>query len=104
MGMRKRAGMAISLCIAACIALSTAVYAAGTTLVGDQTIYSAVDSNAAGHAEAFRSTASASGTVTSLTVYVPSSSKATSLAAGLYADNGGTPGALLGQGQLIVSR
>jgi Domain of unknown function (DUF4082) len=79
---------------------STVPQAAGTLLIGDQTIYAAVDSNAAGHAEAFRATASASGTVTSLGVYVDPSSKASSMVAGLYADNGGTPGNLLTQGQL----
>jgi hypothetical protein len=81
-------------------AFSTVVHAAGTPLAGDQTIYSFVDSNAAGHAEAFRATASASGTVTSLSVYVDSSSGGTSMVAGLYRDNGGTPGGLLAQGQL----
>jgi|HubBroStandDraft_6_1064221.scaffolds.fasta_scaffold458319_1 hypothetical protein len=81
-------------------ASSPAVQAAGPPLVGDQTIYSTVDSNTAGHAEAFRATASASGIVTSISVYVDASSRASNMVAGLYADNGGTPGSLLVQGQL----
>lgn len=75
-------------------------HAAGAVLVGNQTVYSAVDDNAAGQAEAFRATAAATGTVTSLSVYIDPSSRAKTLVAGLYADNGGTPGALLTQGQL----
>ncbi len=96
----KESGIATILAVIIWMGLSTLVHAAGTILVGNQTIYSSVDSNTAGHAEAFRATASASGTVTSLSVYVDPSSKATSMVAGLYADKGGTPGNLLAQGQL----
>jgi len=80
--------------------LGSVVHAAGSILVGDQAVYQDVDSNSAGVAEAFRTTASASGTIASLSVYVDSSSSATSLVTGLYIDNGGTPGNLLTQGQL----
>lgn len=45
-------------------------------------------------------TASASGTVTSLTAYVDASSKANRLIVGLYSDKSGTPGSLLTQGAL----
>ena len=76
------------------------VYAAGTILVGQQQLASTIDSNAAGVAEAFRATASASGTVTSLSAYVDASSTGTKLVLGLYSDKNGTPGNLLGQGSL----
>src|SRR5436190_24236787 len=59
----KKSGQAKKISIAAILSaviwavFSTMVLAAGATLVGDQTIHSSVDSNAAGHAEAFRATA-----------------------------------------------
>jgi hypothetical protein len=74
--------------------------AAGPVLVGTQTIQSQVDSNAAGQAEAFKTTAVASGAVTSLSVYVDAGSTAITLVVGLYADSAGKPGALLTQGSL----
>jgi glucose/arabinose dehydrogenase len=72
----------------------------GPPVVGTQTVYSNTDQNPAGVAEAFRTTASGSGTLSSLTVYVDSRSSATKLVAGVYADNGGRPDALLTQGTL----
>jgi hypothetical protein len=71
-------------------------------LLGDQQVQPDKDSNQAGRAEAFATTASASGTLTGLTVYVDATSTATSLIAGLYADSGGHPGALLTQGVLAA--
>jgi hypothetical protein len=69
-------------------------------LLGDQAVEAGADSNPAGSAEAFKTTASATGIVATLSVYVDTGSTATSLVAGLYADNGGQPGALLGSGTL----
>ena len=74
--------------------------AAGTVLLGDQSVEPKGDSNPAGAAEAFQATASASGVAAKLTVYVDSGSTATSLVAGIYTDAGGHPGALLGAGAL----
>jgi hypothetical protein len=71
-----------------------------TYLFGDRTIEAADDSNTAGVAEAFTTTAPTAGTVRKLTVYVASGSTATTLVAGLYADAGGHPGALLAAGSL----
>ena len=65
-------------------------------LFGDQQIEGVVDYNDPGMAEAFRTTASASGTLSKLTVYVDAGSNATKLTAGVYADAAGHPGALLG--------
>ena len=73
-------------------------FAAGTVLLGSQNIASTLDSNQPGEAEAFQFTATTSGTLGSLTVYLDSSSSATQLVAGLYANSGQNPGVLLSQG------
>jgi hypothetical protein len=69
-------------------------------LVGDQAVEPIVDSNAPGQAEAFRSSATASGTLAKATVYVDATSAATKLVVGVYTDNGGHPGTLIAQGSL----
>jgi hypothetical protein len=69
-----------------------------SVLLGDQSIEAQLDNNALGSAEAFPTTASASGTVTTLWIYLDGSSTATKLVAGLYADSAGHPGALIAQG------
>ena len=74
--------------------------AADGTIVGDTAIEPSTDSDAIGLAEAFQFTASGSGTVTNLNVYVDASSTATTLVAGLYADTSGHPGSLLTQGSV----
>lgn len=81
-------------------ALMLAASAGAAVLLGDQTVEAKTDYNAAGLAEAFRTTAAATGTVSLLTVYVDATSTATAIVAGLYSDNGGHPGTLLGQGTL----
>jgi outer membrane protein assembly factor BamB len=70
----------------------------GTVLFGDQAIESQRDSNASGKAEAFQTTANATGTLASMIVYLDASSTASKVYLGLYADNNGHPGALLTQG------
>ena len=72
----------------------------GATLVGTETVGPDVDNAPAGMAEAFRTTASTTGPVSWLTVYLDSSATATELVAGLYADAAGKPGALLTTGRL----
>ena len=74
--------------------------AASVVLVGDQATEAGADSNPAGSAEAFKTTAATTGTVATLTVYVDAGSTATSLITGIYADLAGKPGALLGSGTL----
>jgi hypothetical protein len=77
--------------------------AAGTpvVLVGSDAIQGQQDSNAAGTAEAFQYTASSSGTVNRLYIYIDSGSTATQVILGLYSDVGGNaPGTLLTQGTL----
>jgi outer membrane protein assembly factor BamB len=69
-----------------------------SVLLGDQSIEAQLDDNPLGSAEAFPTTASSSGTVTTLWIYLDGSSTATKLVAGLYADSAGHPGALIAQG------
>lgn len=73
---------------------------AATPILGSATIAPATDTDSIGVAEAFKATASSSGTANALYVYVDASSTATTLVAGLYTDNGGHPGTLLAQGSL----
>jgi hypothetical protein len=76
--------------------------AAATVLLGDQNVEAAGDSDVGGTAEAFRTTATASGQLTALNVYVATGSAATTLVAGVYGDGGGRPGSLLAQGSLAA--
>jgi hypothetical protein len=70
-----------------------------TVLLGDQNVESQADSSLPlGQAEAFQATASASGIVQSLVVYLDSTSTVSQLTVGLYADASGHPGTLLSQG------
>ena len=92
----------IRLCLALSVALVAAGPAQGAVLVGTQQVLGSVDYNPAGVAEAFRSTASVSGSVATLNVYVDASSTAGSLVAGLYAESGTHPGALLAKGSLTA--
>jgi Domain of unknown function (DUF1929)/Bacterial Ig domain/Glyoxal oxidase N-terminus/Galactose oxidase, central domain/Kelch motif len=73
---------------------------AAAPLLGNATVEPSVDADGIGLAEAFKATASSTGSVNALFVYVDTSSTATTLAAGLYSDNGGHPGTLLAQGSL----
>lgn len=73
------------------------VGAASAVLFGTQTIGSFRDSNSQGSAEAFQATATGSGTLGSLSVYVDTPNTATKLVVGLYADSNGHPGTLLTQ-------
>jgi chitodextrinase len=70
---------------------------AATQLLGSSVLQASSDSDLAGQAEAFQTTAAASGTVASLSVYLDAGSTATKLVAGVYTDSSGRPGTLLGQ-------
>ena len=87
----------ISVLIVLCITSVFVSSVSAQVLLGDQAIESSVDSNVINKAEAFQTTASLSGTVGSLTVYIDTRSTATKVYLGLYADNNGHPGALLSQ-------
>src|SRR3954468_19870378 len=77
---------------------SVAAAAAPQTLIGDSTVQTTADSNGAGTAEAFKATASASGTTTKMSVYVASGNTAPTVVVGIYSDANGHPGALLTKG------
>ena len=81
------------------IRLQASVDVTGPSL-GVKTIGSEVDANRAGMAEAFRAVAPADGTIHGLNVFVAKKTKAKTLVAGVYADAGGHPGALLASGSL----
>jgi len=70
----------------------------GVISVGEQTIESSQDTNPNGQAEAFPFTASRSGTITTLGVYLDAASTVGKVVVGLYANNGTHPGTLLTQG------
>jgi Ca2+-binding RTX toxin-like protein len=69
-------------------------------LVGNGTTEAQADNDAAGRAEAFKTTASASGSVTQLRVFIDTGNTATNVQVGLYTDNAGHPGTLLTSGTL----
>ena len=69
-------------------------------LFGSQTVGPAVDSNPAGSAQAFAVTSSTGGTADSVKIYVGPSDAASTVSAGIYADDAGQPGALVGSGSL----
>lgn len=80
------------------IATLTVTPATRTVLFGNRAIESNIDSDSRGVVEAFQATATASGILGSITVYLDSTSTATTIHTGLYTDNSGHPGALLTQG------
>ena len=69
-----------------------------TTLLGNGVIEDLRDAVEPGMAEAFPMTATATGPLPALRVYVDDTSRATTLAAGIYADAGGHPGSRIAQG------
>src|SRR5271169_6359577 len=72
--------------------------ASSTVLLGNPNVESEAGAIPVGQAEAFQATANASGNLQSLVIYLDSTSTVPQLAAGLYADARGHPGALLSQG------
>jgi hypothetical protein len=72
--------------------------AAQSPIIGDSRIEPNLDSNSAGMAEAFVYSASSSGTVTQLSVYLDARSTASRVILGLYTNGNGHPGRLLAQG------
>ncbi len=66
--------------------------------VGNQNIEGSADPSSVGTVEATRYVTTAGGAVTSLSIYLDASNRATSFALGLYSDAGGAPGTLLAQG------
>jgi PKD repeat protein len=69
-------------------------------LLGEQALGSVSDSLPQRTAAAFQTTASVTGQITSLPVYIDTGSASTKLIAGLYADSNGRPGARIATGTL----
>ena len=67
-------------------------------LIGVSSVGSALDSNGAGQAEAFLTTAGATGSVTTISVYLDSRNTAKAVYVGLYSNSNGHPRTLLGGG------
>ena len=83
------------------IAVTLTVTAAGLhTLIGDGNIEPNADDNTAGSAEAFPATATATGSMVQVRVYIDQGSAASKLVAGLYTSVSGPPAQLLTQGTL----
>jgi hypothetical protein len=80
-------------------ASATVTVAAGASgmLLGDLNVESTLDSNAAGRAQAFQTTAGAGGLLGSLNLYIDATSTASQVAIGVYSDSGGHPSVLLSQ-------
>ena len=76
----------------------------GMQLLGLSSIQGSADHDAAGEAEAFRFTATASGQAGSLTLYVDAGSGATTVTVGVYSDANGKPGTLIASGSLSAPR
>jgi hypothetical protein len=73
-------------------------------LLGDQVIEGSLDNSSAGMAEAFQATASSTGTLASLTIYLDSSSRSRQIFVGLYTNAAGHPGVLLVLGNSSTPR
>jgi RHS repeat-associated protein len=71
---------------------------AATAMIGNQAVEASMDNNPAGRAEAFPATANTTGSIGTITLFLDPTSGAGPVFAGLYADNNGKPGTLLGQG------
>jgi len=69
-------------------------------ILGDSNIEPTPDASSLGMVEANQFTATASGTVSSLTIYLDSSNQASALGLALYSDAAGVPGNLIAQGSL----
>ena len=67
-------------------------------LLGSSVVQSAADGGSSGSGEAFQATATGSGAVVSLSIYVDATNTATMLVAGLYRDVNGHPGTLMNKG------
>jgi hypothetical protein len=81
---------------------NTGSNAIATVLAGDQTKETNVYTQPAGRAKAFQYTASTTGTVTEVQVYLDGTNQATQVQVGLYGNSGGTPGTLVTQGTINV--
>src|SRR5689334_10711256 len=85
--------------LSACLLAVPAAQAAPTRLAGTDAVGTHVSSAAPGAAEVYRTTATATGDATSISVNLDGSSSATALEVGLYSDENGQPTTLLSSGR-----
>jgi hypothetical protein len=71
-------------------------------LIGVSSVGATLDSNNAGQAEAFLTTATVTGSVTSMSVYLDSTNGAKTVYVGVYSNSNGHPATLLGAGAIAV--
>lgn len=83
-----------------CQVLAVATPEPTGVLLGTGALQGGTDSNPAGMAEAFLTTAAVSGSADTLRLWIEGTSTATRVVAGIYSDAGGRPGALLASGTL----
>ena len=79
-------------------ASATSTAAGGSGFVGNSAVESAQDPSTVGQAEATQYTATTSGAVSTISIFLDSSNAATNIALGIYSDAAGVPGTLLAQG------
>ncbi|MGC4054556.1 MAG: choice-of-anchor D domain-containing protein [Paludibaculum sp.] len=82
----------------ATVTVTLTVSSSGTVLLGTQTVQPQVDSNTNGRAEAFQTTATVSGAMTSISFYLDASSTVGKVYLGLYTNGTNHPQTLLTQG------
>ena len=104
MSLHTRSGSSFRLCAAFCSYIFLMLFAASALgqqpqlLLGDTTVEISVDKNPGGTPEAFPVQALSTGQVTSLSVFLDTSSTATTVWVGMYANSNGHPSALLSSG------
>jgi hypothetical protein len=82
------------------IFLTAGLSYAQTQLIGVSSVQATLDNNSVGEAEAFLVTASVTGSVTTLSVYLDAASGAKTLYVGLYSNSNGHPTTRLGMGTI----
>jgi hypothetical protein len=75
---------------------------AAQQLIGTSSVLSTLDNDLAGQAEAFQESASTTGTLTTMNVYLDSSNAAKSVYVGIYSNSSGHPKTLLGSGVITA--
>src|SRR3954467_13002243 len=97
--LRARAGLGAAAALSVLALSATAAQAATVRLAGTDAVSGHVSSAASGGAEVYKTTASASGTVSSISLNLDGTSDATALEVGVYADAAGQPTTLLTSGR-----
>src|ERR1700754_221743 len=98
-GGRRRRLATFGLSLLTALTLAPAAFAADSPLMGTDVVGQLGSSAAPGHAEVYKTTASATGVATSISVYLAWDSDSTAMEFGLYSDEGGVPTTLLTSGR-----